>query len=218
MREEPPPARAKRVRKHFQKTVRKALDSKIQVKAGSRMRWKLDRWNLCGFPGITAERYLRALEVVKAWLPPRVGAASLRTAWNGWCTRRRFQQYGPCLFSCGSFLQEDSIEHYACCRTCVSFLRKRLHFQGPIDRGHLVVLGTNHRGQSQEDIMRLGLWVYVLYRTFNYLRKSQQHLGQTDMGGLLEQFLRDAISGHDGASRFVRNCWDQRYRHQSSQP
>ena len=152
------------MRKNFQKTVRKALDSKLQVNPVSRMRWKLDRWSLRGFPRITAERYLRALELVKALLPPRVGAASLRIAWNGWCTRRRYQERGPCLFGCGSFLQEDSIEHYACCLTCTSFLRQRLHFQGPLDKGHLIVLGTNVRIPSEEDVMRLGLWVYVLYK------------------------------------------------------
>ena len=183
------------------------------------MRLKLDRWNLAGLPGRTAERFIRALELVRDLLPPRIGAACLRTAWNGWCTQKRYQGIGACMFGCGSFWQEDSLEHYSGCRVCVEFLRRHLHFQGPIDRGHLIALGVH--GSSfprQEDLMRLALWAYVLYRCHNHLRYAgSRHHGSSDLGGSMEQYLREAISGHDGAISFVRNCWDTNFTYQAPQ-
>ena len=94
----PPGASNKRARKCFQKTVRKAIVSRLGVNSEARMCFKLDRWHLSGLPGVTARRFLRALFVVKGHMPPRVGAAVLRTAWNGWCSSRRFQRSGHCLF------------------------------------------------------------------------------------------------------------------------
>ena len=215
--EEPARARYKRMKKNFQRTVRTELDKKFQPEPVSRIRWKLDRWNLSGFPGRTAERFLNALNVLKSLLPPRVGAAALRSAWNGWCTDRRFQGSGPCLFGCRGLVHEDSLEHYAGCNICVSFLRNRLHFRGPLERGHLIVLGVNRSVPQVEDLMRLALWSFVLYKTHNHLKHLDTGINSTStLAGIMEQFLRDAISGHDDATRFVRNCWDQEYRHQVS--
>ena len=211
--DDPPLFRAKKMRRCFQKTVSKELTSQVKVHPASRMRHKLDRWNLTGFPGPTAARYLRSLQVLKRLLPPRVAAASLRTAWNGWCTHRRFQQHGACRFACTSFVQEDSIEHFSCCQVCTRFLKKRLHYRGHIDKGHLVVLGANQPSRSEEDIVRLGLWAYVIYKAFNHLRNSTRQLGPEETEGLFEQSLRDAVQGHEGATHFVENCWRQGYRH-----
>ena len=92
---------------------------------------------------------------------------------------------------------------------CVSFLRKHLHFQGRIDRGHLIVLGA-HPGVSGADSLRLALWCYVLYRTFNHIRNREEHaMGNAELEGILEQYLRDAINGHEGACQFVSQCWNQ---------
>ena len=61
--------------------------------------------------------------------------------------------------------------------------------------------------------MRLGLWAYVLYRAFNFLRNSTRHFDRSDVEGLFTQYLVEAVSGHEGATRFVQNCWRQEYRH-----
>jgi hypothetical protein len=51
-------------------------------------------------------------------VPPRVTAAVFGTAWNRWCTARRFQkrscQINTCKLGCGGNA-EDSIEHYSRC-------------------------------------------------------------------------------------------------------
>ena len=211
-------SRNKRMKKNFQKTVRTELEKTVEVNSLSRMRFKLDRWNLPGFPGRTAERLIKALGQLKDHLPPRVSAAVLRTAWNGWCTDRKFQGHGPCRFGCGTFTQSDSLEHYAGCPVTVGFLRKRLQFHEPIDRGHLIVLSVHKGYPCLGALMRLALWGYVLYRTFNHLRHAIGQPPQPSiMHGIMEQYLREAINGHEGASKFVRCCWDPRYSPQNLQ-
>ena len=65
--------------------------------------------------------------------------------------------------------------------------------------------------------MRLALWCYVLYRTYNYIRHAgTRRSGISALEGIMEQYLRDAISGHDGATSFVRHCWDRSYVHQAN--
>ena len=98
----------------------------------------------------------------------------------------------------------------------MSFLRERLHFQGPVERGHLIVLGVNSHMPQTEDLLRLALWSYVLYRTYNHLKHQGTSSSTSNLAGVMEHFLRDAIYGHDDATMFVQNCWNQGYRYASS--
>jgi hypothetical protein len=199
--------RNKMARKCFQKTIRRELVKKLEVNKVARMRFKLERCNLSGFPGLTASRFLCALEVVKANLPPKVGAAVLRTAWNGWCTSRRFQQHGKCVFGCQSLIQEDSIEHYSGCAVGLFFLRQKLRFRDKVDRGHLIVLGANSGNQSDETWCKLALWSFVMYKAFNHLRHRRcRDLSADEVIGLMGQYLGDGVAGHEGASRFLGSC------------
>ena len=200
--------RNKKARGALQKTIRKELHKTLSVDPVSRMRCRLDRWNLAGFPGETAARFLRFTEVVRRHLPPRMGAAVLRTAWNGWCTSRRFQQSGKCIFNCQAFVQEDSIEHYAGCSICVNFLRHKLHYRGPISRGHLIVLGANSGPQTDEDVCRLAMWNYSLYKAFNSLRHSRgQGRDAHDMSELLNGFLREGVGKEGAGLRLLQQGW-----------
>ena len=177
----------------------------------TQMRLKLERWYLSGQQEYTTTNYFRALKVVKERLPPRVGAACLRTAWNGWCTSRRFQQSGRCVFKCGAYFQEDSIEHYAGCSMCIEFLRNQLRYQGPIDKGHLIVLGCNTSLRSQEDICRLALWNYVVYKAYNFLRRSNRDVTCQDIQNLWKGYLREV--GSTGCAKEIIECgWDRKFR------
>ena len=76
-------------------------------------RRKLDRFNCGILPRTRVDRLVHNYSAISKHAPPRVCAALLRTAWNGWITGRRFQQHGiTCIFGCQA---EDSIEHYALC-------------------------------------------------------------------------------------------------------
>jgi len=211
--EEDSRVRDKKARRALQKTIRSELHKTLTVDPVSRMRFRLDRWNLDGLPGETSTRFLRFIEVVKHHLPPRIVAAVLRTAWNGWCTSRRFQHSGKCIFACQAFAQEDSIEHYAGCSICVNFLRGKLHYRGPINRGHLIVLGANSGSQTDEDICRLALWNYSIYKTFNSLRCN--HGGSrsaTAMIELLNGCLREGVGNDETGIRLIDQGWRHEFR------
>ena len=196
-----------------EKTIRKELVKKLAVNSVTRMRFKLERWHLSGLPGLTATRFLRALGDIKNKLPPKVGAAVLRASWNGWCTSRRFQKHGQCMFGCNSFIQEDSLEHYSGCSVCLRFLRDKLHYKEDVNRGHLITLGANSGQQRDEDYCRLALWSFVLYKSFNKLRtRTGNRLNVDEVQGLMNVYLQDGVSGHREACRFLDNCWDQKFR------
>ena len=160
--------RLRRMRKCFQKTVKLSLDRQFQVDPISHMREKLERWNLGGQPGATARRLVQALARLRKVAPPRVCAAVLRTCWNGWCTERRFQKVGHCVFGCTELMQEDSLEHYAGCSVCVGCLRRKIRYMTPTDRGHLVSLGCHRQQPRDEELGKLALWNYVLYSSFKF--------------------------------------------------
>jgi len=208
--EESRSCRQRKIRKNFQGTVTKALTGRIKVDPVARTRFKLTRWNLSGLPGATADAFLKSMDRVKQFLPPKVASGILRTAWNGWCTKDRFQQSGPCLFGCGSFTQADSLEHYAGCSVCVGFLRKHLHVRGAINRGHLIVLGANSGRHRDEDIVRLAVWAYVLYKTFNHIRHRQgMTLSTKDLESYMASIMWEGVAGHEQAERYLRACWDE---------
>ena len=197
--------RERRQKKNYQKTVREEIRRVVGCDPVARMRAKLDRWGLPGLPGRTAPRVVKALQSIKNWVPPRVCSAVLRSMWNGWCTKRRFQQSGGCLFGCGAFLGQDSIEHYAHCKITTSVLRRLLHYEGNIHKGQLMALGSNLAAQSDIDIIKFALWNYVIYSTHNHLRNLQGEL-EGDINILMEQVLREAVRGHNFASNFVDHC------------
>ena len=108
------------IQKGFQRSMRKVLDKLARPDAIMRMRHKLARWKLPGIERQNSTRCLKTLTRLKALVPPRVCAAWLRTLWNGWVTKRRFQQRNSqCVLGCGR--GEGSIEHYAHCRIIRNF-------------------------------------------------------------------------------------------------
>ena len=127
--------------------------------------------------------------------------------WNGWCTKRRFQQYGTCCLGCDAFWQEDSIEHYACCSVATGFARNFLRIR-PVHFhvGHLVALGLTDKGCSEEDILMHALWAYALYKAHNLLRYNPLAPGE-DPTEILKQFAREGVRGNS----FAITCLDGRW-------
>ncbi len=196
-----------RQKRCFQKTVRKKLDARTFIDATERMRHKLNRWNLEGIPAYTASRCIRALQQLTTWVPPRVCSAVLRTVWNGWCTRRRFQQRGSCCFGCGSFSHDDSIEHYAHCPVVWRCAKKCMRIHPTSDhRGQFVVLGLNESTSCKEEVIARALWVYAAYRAHNILRFSPLAPGET-ADDLLKQLLKEGVMGHPDATAFLDYRW-----------
>jgi hypothetical protein len=94
-----------------------------------RLRHKLDRWQIAVLPNTRAIRATRLLATMPKHIPPRCIAAIMRTWYNGWCTKRRFQSGpGHCLFgNCEE--AEDSIEHYTVCPALAQMANRYLGIQ-----------------------------------------------------------------------------------------
>jgi len=91
-------------------------------------------------------------------------------------------------------MQEDSLEHYAFCPVCVRYLRCRLCYSEPIDRGHLLVLGL-HENEAQLGLLQcLAIWNYILYSSHNHLRcLSAEAHNAVEVTGVMEQYYREVV-------------------------
>ena len=98
-----PRAVALAVRRGLQRWMTSALEQARPGDAEERMRAKLARWHLPGFPRLVAGRVLGRLRDLAGRVPPRVQAAVLGSLFNRWVTGRRFQRRyeGGCLLGCG---------------------------------------------------------------------------------------------------------------------
>ena len=174
------------------------------------VRKRLDRWRLTILPGRRPSRWLRFLELSSKFLPPRVQACQLRSAWNGWTTCRRFQRAGGCLFHCSH--GEDSIEHYAFCSAFHGLCKKALGLGRPPAshcledflgvQPYVLSLPEHARGRDAEATVAAlrAIGVYALYRTHNGLRHGMRAVDSTDA---FRGFIREAVRGHDKAKLLV---------------
>ncbi len=194
-------------RRNFQRTVRRAIFSTHKYNEVERMRHKLGRWCLGDFPGVTSSRCIKALRSLRGLVPPRVSAAVLRTMWNGWCTGRRFQKYDTCCFRCGSFFQEDSIEHYGRCPIVVGFARTKLRIRPNVwNLSYITTLGLAESACTNEDLTVRALWIYAAYRAHNLLRYKPLSAAE-DPADILLQFSKEGSLGHEGAMRTLDTIW-----------
>ena len=125
--------RAHRVRQQFQRTVLAVLPKPAALDLEPRIRWKLRRWELPGFPRTRVRQAISFLQHLRGRVPPRVWAASMRALWNAWPTRRRLQGRGGlpgCVFDCIPGAQ-DSIEHYSTCRVLSALATQELGLVRP---------------------------------------------------------------------------------------
>ena len=116
----------------------------------------------------------------------------LGAIWNRWTTSRRFQQrwtvQNRCLLGCPGEA-EDSIEHYAYCRTVWAAARRALALGSP-DPGDgvprfLLASSTLVMAPPRCDHARVALLVYATYRATNAARP---------LGGYSAEFAEDAIA------------------------
>ena len=92
------------VKQHFQRQAYEQilLRGTDRQAAHDRFRCKMKRWQTLLVPRIQAERARGMMIRLGQLVRPRVFAAVWRTLWNGWCTRRRFQHEGSCMFGCSN--------------------------------------------------------------------------------------------------------------------
>ena len=141
-------------------------------------------------------------------VPPKVLAAVLRTLFNGWCTRRRFQARGRCLFGCR--MGADAVDHYIEC--------SRLHQQGlrqlrlPIpadfaDRGALFLLLAAPSQLPDEALTRRALLLSAAYRLHCAHRRRPPIEDEETLRRALAQALKESARGHARATRSLDSVW-----------
>ena len=121
-------------KRKLQSLTAKAIRSANPLPTDSRLRSKLDRWDIPLLPRKRVQRALQRLNTLKKVVPPRVIASIIRTWFNGWCTKHRFQetQEHLCCFGCTS--GPDSVEHYSTCSKLAHYAARWLRLPCPEDR------------------------------------------------------------------------------------
>ena len=164
------------------------------------MRARIERWVLPGPPLRVARRVLRHLAALRDCAPPRMAAAALSTLWNRWCTERRFQRIGPCVFGCAD--QADAIEHYARCpvvrRFACSFVR--LAIPAPEAMQYFML---SHGALANTDVLtRTAIVIYAVYRVTERVRREPAS-AQDVLPFMLQQSAREAVRGHPQATQVL---------------
>ena len=195
----------------WQAKATRILRAAARHSAAAHVRRRLDRWQLPTLPGHRPVAWSHTLSLSAPLLPPRVQACQIRTAWNGWCTARRYQQNRGCLFNCSR--GEDSIEHYAFCSEFHSLCRRHLGLTKPPAEFCLGdFLGTlpyvnslpSHcrSATATADAAALrAIGVYALFKVHNAWRYG---LPSDDCPAALRGYIRAAVVGHTRSQRLVQ--------------
>ena len=190
-------ALTRRLAQGVQRATRLALHLSAQPHPEIRLRQKLSKWSLPLFPRLRALRAARLLPRLRRLVPPRVMAAVLRTWYNGWCTRRRFQQRGQCLFGCS--FGEDSVEHYICCSRLLRHGEQWLRLPPPAtfaDRGVCFLLLEPQSHLPNDVLTRRALLLAAAYRLHCRLRHGAPFADAEVLRRALTQAVKESAVGH----------------------
>eukprot|EP00973_Karenia_brevis_P008973 1215445-Karenia_brevis.AAC.1 len=143
------------------------------------MRRRLKRWakteetvtKWCNLADSCAVR----ITCLKKIVPPCVLAALARTWLNGWCTARRFQGEARCRLHelCDG---DDSLEHYAQCKTAWLWLERRARFK--VENRSLARFFVLKPHENDCPVL-LAVNLYAVYSTINFFR-SQGNRGKDE--------------------------------------
>jgi hypothetical protein len=209
-------ARDRRVRKGVQAQACRSLAPTHLPCLEFKLRHKLDRWDMGVLPNHRVRRALKVIQSSKGQFNPRVTAALLRTWYNGWCTKRRFQHRkleGDCIFACCKEA-EDSVEHYSVCRALEQLAWKYLHIgrssRNLQDRRAEFLLPQDAQPDFRDHNSLLGR--RMLHMTVAYLTHcSSRHATTNKLGawaeGAYAQALREVCRGDPHATRLMDTAW-----------
>ena len=201
-------AAARVVRRGLQRAAGGVVAAYTYVAGEARLRRRLERWNLPLMPRFRATRALRICGRLRPLVPPRVQAAVIRTWHNGWCTRRRFQAAGGCLFGCS--MGHDSVEHYSECRVLHDFGVQSLRLPPAPDLGErrlAFMLLAATPSLDDATLSRRALLLTAAYALHCRHRRAGQ-LGSAECcKAALRQAVHEAARGHVRATRTLTGLW-----------
>ena len=182
------------------------------------IRRRFDRWPLSSLPGHRPSRLKSNLASISSLVPPRIIAATVRTAFNGWCTARRFQASGSCIFGCdGGY---DGIEHYANCAQFFSLCQRHLQLKPPPVGARLAwFIGLGFDLHSSPDfewppaspqaalLAVRAIATYAIYRTHNACRLTISKGEEACQA--FPAYVQEAIRGHSKARSLLTQAYPQ---------
>jgi hypothetical protein len=198
-----------RLRHGVQRAARRVLGAPRRQAVEVRLRTKLARWPMTLFPRLRAARAAAAAARLRRLVAPQVLSAATRLWMNGWCSRRRFQGYGPCIFGCR--YGEDAIDHYCQCTKLHDYGCRRLRLPRAPDldqRATSFMLLEPRSALPDDRLVRRALLVTAAYR-LHYLAQHGQPLN-TDPEYLqraLDQAVKEAALGHPRAMQTLDSIW-----------
>ena len=208
-----PPAICRKVHKG----VQRATHARLRVVLPHRcpetfLRHRLRRWQLPLFPRIFAQRAARMLRRLAGLVAPRVWAAVFRSLLNGWCTLRRFQSRGRCVFGCS--FGEDSLDHYLGCSVLARFGRDHLRLPFWTDLGDRrtdCLLLRPASSYSDASLVCGALRLGAAYRLHCRLRHSPARWGARDseeqISRALAQMVKELAAGDRMSLRVLADRW-----------
>ena len=197
------------VRRSFQKTLRLEIHAAQRPHHIPRLRHKLDRWDLPGLPAHNATITHQALIRLRNLVPPRVSAAVLRTIFNGWMTKRRFQVHAHCLFGCNNWHDADSLEHYASCPSIHLLRHKRLNLRlRPWHKSIFLALHLPRDSNDDNTLTKVALLIYAVYRTHNAYRHDNTHSHDSRYTlDVMDQHIVEGALGHPRATSVLDTAY-----------
>ena len=153
----------------------------------------------------------------------------LRWWWNGFLTRRRFQEKGGCLFhpkreglpevGCRGhpsvvchWDSEDSIEHYCRCPVVLRVAGHMMRLSYPPEMA-LNIWVLNSSWLDREDELRgISLLIYGCYLAFNSIRIKG--ISSSDQAfQCIAQHCRQGAMGHSACMSFLDRSWQRPVKH-----
>ena len=198
------------VKQHFQRQAYEQilLRGTARQAAHDRFRCKMKRWQTLLVPRIQAERAWGMMLRLGQLVRPRVFAAVWRTLWNGWCTRRRFQHEGSCMFGCSNTAR-DCVEHYAYCPIYQRFRGTTLFLPKIQSLDSLFLL--RHNEWNDDRLILEAISVFAVYTVFNIARFASDRAGwqATVFVEAMERSAYHAVQNHKrSAAAFYQSAYD----------
>ena len=166
---------------------------------------RLKHLRISTLPGRRADRIVSVLQRANKLVAPRVVAAFLRTACDGWVTSVRFQGTGRCRFGCSCHFSADSLKHILSCPVVLRLFEEVAHLRrgGGNDAAlcmseeflHDSYLLQGPMGAGSNEVLRTRvLALFALYKVHCGLRHGA--FSVADIDGAFRGFLREGRLSH----------------------
>ena len=193
------------VKKHFQREAYMQLlrESTDYQDVHERLRAKMKRWPSDLVPRVRADRARSLLIRLGRLVRPRVLSAVWRTLWNAWCTQRRFQKEGGCLFKCGGQAR-DCIEHYAFCPLYLRFRRTSLRLSDITSLDDFLLL--KHPSWPDDRLILEAIALFSVYTSHNMARTGSQLRGDAWVD-CMDRSSYHAVQNHRRSTAALSTVW-----------